>query len=253
MTGTRARLGRYALYQLWDYVFERGLLTLLLAAMTLGPQLFILRNIHGAAWGATENGAALARGTLAELALPLAAVAVIFAVNGISSQDRQKGYFRLLFSKPVGVGAYYAQDFVVRFLGVSALLAIVLVVFSLSSGAPFLAGFLGYTALVYVLLGGIGFLLSALVPAIVPFDGLALALVWVSSSMLLQLRRAYPERIPEELALVLPPVDKLDAARDAFIGGAGALPPGHLWWAIGYGLGCFVLGLLVLGRRELAR
>ncbi len=246
---SRARLSRYALYQLGDWAVERGLVTLLIVAMTTGPALYIMRDVHGAGWGAGPGGAALVRRTLADFALPVAFLPVLFAINGISSQDRQKGYFRFLFSKPVRVPAYYAQDFVVRFLGVIAVVAVAMLAVSLSSGASFPAGFLAYVAVVYALLGGLGFLLSALVP----FDGLALVLVWLASSALLGLRRAYPARVPEELTFVLPPVDKLDAARDAFVGGGAALPAGHLWWAVGYGLACFAVGLAVLGRRELAR
>jgi len=245
----RARLGRFALYQLQDYVVERGLITLLLVAVTLGPQLYILRDAQGAGWATKPGGETVVRALLADLALPLAFLPVLFAVNGISSDDRRKGYFRFLFSKPVSVPEYYAQQFGVRFAGVMAIALLSMLAFSLATGASFAWGFLGFVAVVFALLGGVGFLLSALVQ----YDGLVLVLVWIVSYRLLQLHHAHPKSVPQELTFLLPPVDKLEAARDALVGGGAALPAGHLWWMVGYGLACFVLGLVVLARRELAR
>lgn len=244
---SRARLGRYALYQLQDYLVERGLVTLLLVALTMGPTLWVLLSVPGSGGG--RDPLAVAQAALRDMATPIGTVAVLFAVHGISSLDRQRGYFRFLFSKPVSVPAYYAQDFVVRFAGATGVVSLALLVFALASGTPFQAGFLAYVGVAYALLGGIGFLLSALVS----FDGLALVLVWVASAVLLQLHARLPGRVPAVLVRALPPVDKLDAARDAFVGGVGAFPPAHLWWAVGYGLACFALGLVVLSRRELAR
>lgn len=246
---SRGRLLRYAPYQLWDYVLERGLITLLLVALTLGPPIAILRHEHGAGWALTAEGVRLIRRVLVDVAVPLATLIVLFAINGISSVDRQKGFFRFLFAKPVMVPAYYAQDLVLRFVGVLGIGMLSALAVSLTSGAPFPWNLVAYVALVFVLLGGIGFLLSALFQ----FDGLYLILVWIASAIVFQIRTEYPRWVPAPLTWILPPVDKLEVARNAWLGGVGALSTPHLWWVIGYGLGCFVLGLVALRRRPLAR
>jgi hypothetical protein len=246
---TRARLLRYAPYQLKDYVLERGLVTLLIVALTLGPPLGIVRHQRGPGWGTGGDGAALLARLLVDVAVPVASLTVLFAIHGISSLDRQRGYFRFLFSKPVSVAAYYAQEFVVRLVGVLTVAALSAGTVAMLGGGAFPGQLVAYVALTYALLGGVGFLLSALVQ----FDGLLLILVWLVAHTAIQVRRLYPHWIPEPVVRALPPVDKLDAARDAWLAGTGTFPAGDLLWAVGYGLACFVLGLVALRRRPLAR
>lgn len=245
---SRARLGRYALYQMRDYAIERGLVTALLLALTLGPPLFIVTHEQGPGWGRGAGGAAFIARILVDIAVPLSTLAVLFAVNGIASLDRQRGYFRFLFAKPLSVPAYYAQDFAVRFVGVLVVSALSGLTISVGSGGAFPWNLVAYVALVYVLLGSVGFLLSALVQ----FDGLVLVLVWFVSAIVFQIRASYPRWVPDAVVWVVPPVDGLDLARNAWLGGIGAFPAADLWWVIGYGAACFVLGLVVLRRRPLA-
>ena len=219
----RARLARYARYQLTDYLVERGISTAVLGAViVLAPLL-----LGGAA--ARESAPLLFADAVARVGL----LATLFALNGISSIDRQRGYFRFLFAKPVSVPRFYAQDYLVRFAGVLAI----------SSGL-----FAAFAALV----GGVGFLLSALTH----HDGIALVVVYVAATLVRAgtVVLAAGTRGAQALGYVsgvLPPFYRLDALRDALAAGT-APSTADLVWVLAYGLGCLAAGLLVLRHRPLS-
>jgi hypothetical protein len=233
------RLGAYAWWQLRDYLLERGLSTFVLGAvLVLAPVVLV-----GPA--AREAGPAVLGGTVGTFAM----LGTIFALNGLSSIDRQRGYFRFLFSKPVSVPRYYAQAFAVRFAGLLALAALLFGTFALLTRGALPLWALASVALTYLLVGGVGFLLAA----VTRHDGVALVAVLVATTLV----RAAASLSPgaggalRAAGAVLPPLHALDAARDALAGGT-APPAGVLVWVLSYGLGCLAAGLLVLRHRPLA-
>jgi ABC-type polysaccharide/polyol phosphate export permease len=177
----------------------------------------------------------------------------LFALNGISSTDRQRGYYRFLFAKPVGVPRFYAQDFLVRFVGLMLVAGVVFGAFALLARSPYPVWPVAHLALTYALVGSVGFLLSA----ITHHDGIALVLVYVGTTLVraggavLGWAGGGVAELLQYLSLVLPPFHLLDALRDALA--AGAAPrAGDLVWALAYGAGCFATGLLVLRHRPLS-
>jgi hypothetical protein len=239
----RGRVGDYARYQLRDYLVERGASTLVLGALVM--------LVPVALGGPESRGAApaLFTGALGSVAL----IGAIFALNGISSTDRQRGYFRFLFSKPVSVVRYYAQDLALRGVGLLGVSLVLFAAFALLTRGPVPLWALAYVALAFALVGGVGFLLAA----ITHHDGIALVGVLVATTLvragstLLGWMGRGPVEALQFVSTVLPPFHLLDPARDALARGA-APPVGLLVWVLAYGLGSFGAGLLVLRHRPLA-
>jgi ABC-type transport system involved in multi-copper enzyme maturation permease subunit len=240
-----ARLARYAWWQAQDYLLERALSTLLIGALLVLNVALQVREVVGDGPPAAATDALA--GSVLRLVLGLfAAVATLLSVNGLVSNDRQRGYFRVLFAKPVSVPRYYAQAFLVGGAGMLVVTAVVLALFALVVVPPRPAGALAYTALVYATLGGVGFLCSALFR----LDWLALLALWGSAEILHRLSAA-ARGWREALLWLLPPTEALDRAGDALLAG-GAPETSALARALAYGAICFVLGLVVLARRPLA-
>ena len=105
-------------------------------------------------------------------------------------------------------------------------------------------------ALTWILIGGLGFLLSSLMRR----DGAVLLVIWLLSWTLRSAAALPPENpMPRWLRVVawgLPPVDRLDAVRTAFYVGRDA-PTGALLHIVGYGLVALVLGIVIVRRRSL--
>ena len=175
----------------------------------------------------------------------LAFLGVLFATNGLVADDRRHGYYRLLFAKPVNVVAYYAAKFLVYGGGFLVVAAILLAAYSAVVEPFFPVTFLPTLALIYLALGGIGFLLSAAFR----FDWLSLAIVIGGSEVLwLLFRESGGWRA--SLLKLLPPVPLLDGVYQA-VRAERALPAGDRVWLVGYGLACLVLGLVVVRKRAL--
>jgi hypothetical protein len=241
----RARLGRYALWHLRDYLRDKGIATLI----TLGLVGY-LTHIPIMRARAQGLGGALMEQIADQAFISglkfLGFVGVLFATNGIVADDRRHGYYRLLFAKPVSVVEYYAQKWVVYGAGFLIVAAALLAIHGATVEPFFPRAFLPTLALVYVALGGIGFLLSAAWR----FDWLSLAVVLGLSDMLWLLFRDDPS-LPGSLVRLLPPVHLLDGLYRVVRKGGG-VAVGDVVWLGGYGMACFVAGLVVIRRRPLA-
>jgi ABC-type transport system involved in multi-copper enzyme maturation permease subunit len=98
----RARLGRYALWHLGDFIREKGIATLI----TLGlvgylTQIPIMR-ARSSGFSGPMMEQAEDQAFVSALKF-LGFVGVLFATNGMISDDRRHGYYRLLFAKPVSI------------------------------------------------------------------------------------------------------------------------------------------------------
>lgn len=239
----KARLARYTWWMLRDYAMERALSTALITVLMVTPAVVSARQTFGAAWGKT-GGPLVSVELLGSLLLVFAGAATLFAINGISSLDRKFGYFRFLFAKPLSIPRYYAVLFLVHGAGVLLILGTLYALWALDAGARMPPGAFLYVAIVYALLGGIGFFFSAMTQA----DGLLVVAVWAGSTLL---RGWYAGRdgITGAIVTVLPPVERLGELRRSLLDGSGA-DPTLVAWYVGYGAVCFVLGLVILHRRS---
>lgn len=242
------RLARYAPIQFMDYAIERGAVTLLLGAVIgLAMVLPIAKGLAESSVDPEQVRVVIQQFFLSTLGL-FCWFATITAVNGIVSNDRAKGTFRFLFSKPIGAIRYYAQAWLLHGIGVVLVISLLVGLFSVTVQPFFPPRLLIYVSVYYVLLGGIGFLFSAITRR----DAVAVVLFWLLSL-------AVRARIAGEtgfgwqvLNVLVPPSHKTTPMMGAILTGQ-PLDGGAVWWAIGYGLTCFAAGLVVLRFRPMAQ
>ena len=261
----RARLARYALWQARDYALERGLPTVVLAALFAFPGAMAVRGMirqFAEGHAAVRPSAVLRYGSLAaaqqaqvhDLGVALihqvvggvVFLAALLAIQGLASNDRKNGYFRFLFAKPVRPERYYGQAFVVHWASFGVALVLMLLLFGWVA-VPVISGRLvAAMMLVYLCYAGIAFLLTALSR----WDWLVLVGVAIASTALWT---KYGESASPlaKLLWLLPPLTKVEAVYAAATSTV-AMPWDTVAWLAGYGLACFVAGLFVLHRRRLA-
>jgi hypothetical protein len=240
----RGRLARYALWLLRDYCVDKAIptatLILLTVYLTLVPAI--------AAYGRPHNGAA-PRGFVEAFSLTVLISILegaLLATTGIVADDRKLGYFRFYFAKPVSAWRFYATKFAVYLGGFLLVFALLLVVHTFAVGLYLPPLLLPVAASMFIAVGGIGFLASA----IWKYDWVTLSTVVFFSTIMWEVWehatgwRALAVRL-------LPPIDRMGAVVGAATART-AVPMTDLWWLTGYGLVCFLLGLLVLRRRALA-
>lgn len=244
----KAGLLRYAPWQLRDYMRDRGLITFALATIIAGLAWLAWREqalAAGMAPRAMNRGQAA--GYIGSVFGFFAWFGTLTAVNGLASNDRTRGYFRLMFSRPVSVVWYYLQLWAINGLGLALVLSVLLGIFSVLVLPFYPAALLLWIAVYWIFLGGIGFLLSALTR----FDGMALVVLFLLSALL---RTAAGDasgtgaRIVRVVAL---PVDRAHAMLQPVLDG-GVLARDAVGILV-YGLVALTLGVLVLRWRELAR
>ena len=235
-----SNLRRYALWQLRDFLRDRGI-ALLLVGFLIG---FTIVGPFRAMGGTMDDRMAMRilSATLSQVAF----ISAFIALNGIISNDRKLGYYRFLFSKPVSIPAYYAQLFVVYFVGFLAVCAILLGIFAVFARPVSPFGPLAFCALVFLSFGGIAFLISSLFR----YDWPILAAVFLGSSILQAMWR-YDEGWRRMVLSVLPPVYKLPPLLPSILD-TGTVDTNSVLWLLGYSALCFAAGLVILRRRPFA-
>ncbi len=236
----RDNLRRYALWQMRDFGRDRAI-ALLIIGLALGVAIAApVRMMH---MPVTETSA---RQLLTISLQQIVFICAFVALNGIVSTDRKMGYFRFLFSKPVSIPAYYAQQFAIYFVGFLAVMAVLLGLFAifiypLSPVQPLI-----FCAIVFLSLGGIAFFIST----IFRFDWPILAAVFVGSSLLHSLWES-SDGWRKLVIAVLPPLNKLSGMLAPIMNG-DSLETNSILWLFGYSLLFFLAGIFVLRRRPFA-
>jgi len=241
------RLARYAPIQFMDYAIERGAVTLLLGVV-IGLALILPM-----AKGMDQNpDPERVRAGIQALFLSTLGLfcwfATLTAVNGIVSSDRAKGTFRFLFSKPIGAIRYYAQAWLLHGIGVVLVISLLVGLFSVTVQPFFPPRLLIYVSVYYVLLGGIGFLFSAITRR----DAIAVVLFWL---LTLAVRAGIAGETGfgwQVLNVIVPPSHTTTPMMGAILTGQ-PLDAGTVLWALGYGLICFAAGLAVVRFRPMAQ
>jgi hypothetical protein len=233
-------LRRYALWQFRDFGRDRAI-ALMIIGLALG--FMFVSPVKMMQVQITE---ASARQLVMVSLQQIVFICAFVALNGIVSNDRKQGYYRFLFSKPVSIPAYYAQQFVIYFVGFMAVMAILLGVFALmvyplSPVAP-----LTYCAIVFLSLGGIAFFISS----VFRFDWPILAAVFLGSALFHTLWEN-SDGWRKLVIAVLPPLNKLTSMLGTLLDN-GTIETNELLWLLGYSLMFFLAGLFVLRRRPIA-
>ena len=265
-----ARVGAYALWQLRDYVKDRGVPTFIVALLSgyLGLSPIIERmptradvvpagllarfGSAEAVYAArmVEFNHAFLRGILGTIVF----VGALFAMNGIVANDRKQGFYRFLFAKPMTPARYYGQAFFVHWVGFVAVMIALGLVYGVLIWPVLSRPLLLVIALMFVAYAGIAFLLSAAAR----WDWMSLVAVTVGSTFLWA---QYGESTHPlaRLLFLLPPLHRADEVYASVSGvpmyASGApivIPWSILAWLVGYGIACFAAGLVVLRYRRLA-
>lgn len=249
MSRRHARLGRYALWQLRDYFLNQGpstLLVVVLAAYITFVEVSGAAAQRSIAPRVDTLSDALVRQAFAQLVGFLVFLGALFATNGIVSNDRKFGYYRFYFAKPVSPPAFYGSLFAVHTLGFLLVAHLLWLLFALVvrpvGGAYFPLVALG----MFMAYGGIGFLLSALSR----FDWLSLLSVILAAQFAWGAWADAPG-VRGWIVRLLPPVHLTTPVYEAVAGTRGMPWPSFAWLA-GYGVVCFVLGLVTLRFKSLA-
>ncbi len=237
---TQSNLRRYALWQFRDFIRERGI-ALLVVGFLIG---FTVVGPFRAMGGNLDER--MSERLLAAVLVQVPFICAFIALNGIVSNDRKLGYFRFLFSKPVGIPAYYAQVFGIYFVGFLLVCAILLGIFSIFAHPVSLVGPLVFCALVFLSFGGVAFVVSSLFR----HDWPILAAIFLGSTILHSMWQ-FETGIRRMIMSVLPPIYNLPEMVPLLIRGE-PVDVNNVLWLLGYSALCFVAGLLVLRRRPFA-
>lgn len=245
---SRGRLGSYALWQMRDYLINKGIATALISGLMLFLAWSALQAATSMAGGGRGEGsiAMFLEMSFIEFMSNIVLFGVLFATNGIVSEDRKLGYYRFYFTKPVSVAAFYAQKFFVHVLGVLVMAALMLGVHSIVIEPRFPAAYFPVIAMTVIGLAGIGFLISALFT----LDWMSLFAIYAASQIGWTLYED-DAGVRGTLIRALPPVHRLREVYTAVARGE-PVPSEPLWWIFIYGAVCFVLALVVIARRRLA-
>jgi ABC-type transport system involved in multi-copper enzyme maturation permease subunit len=269
---SRARAGAYAVWQLRDYLKDRGLSTLVVAALSayLGwsmmtdaspmprptdatsAELLVRFGSAGAVYAArmAEFSFHFMRSMLGALIF----LGALFAMNGIVANDRKQGFFRFLFAKPLTPARYYGQAFVVHCVGFMLVIVLLALLYGVIVWPVLSLQFVLVVGLMFVAYAGVAFLLSAAAR----WDWLSLVAVSVAATFLWTKFGASTHPLAKLLYL-LPPLHRADEVYLAVSGtpvisaaGAPDVPWPLVLWFGGYGILCYIAGLVVLRFRRLA-
>lgn len=233
-------LSRYALWQFRDFGRDRAI-ALLIIGLALG--FTFVSPVKMMQVQITENSA---KQLISVSLQQIVFLSAFVTLNGIVSNDRKQGYYRFLFSKPVSIPAYYAQQFAIYFVGFMAVMALLLGVFALTIYPISPVAPLTYCAIVFLSLGGIAFFISSLFR----FDWPILAGVFLGSALLHTIW-ADSDGWRKLVIAVLPPLNKLSSMLGTLLE-RGTVETNDLLWLLGYSLLFFIAGLFVLRRRPVA-
>ena len=258
----RGRVALYGFWQLRDFFVERGLPLFIIAGLlgylTAAPMLPALhRNIASlpprlvAKWGGADAATAMLMKDFNTLFLRNFLGAVVFlgallAMNGIVANDRKQGHYRFLFTKPVAPWRYYGQAFLVHWAGYLCVMALLALIYGFLVWPVLSIPLVGVLALMFLAYAGITFALSAAAR----WDWLSLVTVTVAASFFWD--RFKDSTSPAAALLyLLPPLHRTSDVYLALAKG-DPVPWPLVEWFAGYGVACYLLGLIVLRHRRLA-
>jgi hypothetical protein len=233
-------LRRYALWQFRDFGRDRAI-ALMIIGLALG-----FTFVSPVKMMQVQITEASAKQLIMVSLQQVVFICAFVALNGIVSNDRKQGYYRFLFSKPVSIPAYYAQQFLIYFVGFMVVMAVLLGIFALTVYPLSPVAPLTYCAIVFLSLGGIAFFISSLFR----FDWPILAAVFLGSALFHTIWEN-SEGWRKLVIAVLPPLNKLTSMLGVLMNN-GSVNTNDLLWLFGYNLLFFLAGLFVLRRRPIA-
>lgn len=180
------------------------------------------------------------------LAMSLTLGALVL-MSGVVALDRERQYFRFLFSNPVAPWQFYLQRYLLSVIAFALVMMVIPLGFSMIvTEVPVLA--VAKSALLYGALYGA---LAMLAGALLNRDGIVLIGVVVITTVLQQIKAELPGWLGT-VADALPPIAAADAVRKAWLN-SGEADLGSLGLVVAYSLGMLAVALLLIRRTPLAR
>jgi hypothetical protein len=233
---------RYSRWHALDFAIERGIVLVLIALSVIVPASIAAFHVRDA-----DAPFMSAQEIYSLLGGQLTFLIAIMITAGMMAESRRSGTYRFVFSKPVSIPAYYAQQYVIWGLGLAAVDVLIAAAMTMTLGPVSPWGLVSSHLLGYVLLGGMTFFFSTFLR----HDWMVVAALWITTHFLLYEWKPRSAVLDVILAF-LPPILALDRAEAALI--AGNVPAlSEVALAAGYGLLFLVAGLVILDRREFAR
>jgi hypothetical protein len=243
----RGRLTKYAIYQLGDYMRERGVFVGLIGIIIGWGALLGIRGQYGIGWKTMDGASLLSEGVIRSALTQLSFFTVLLSVAGVVANDRKHGYFRLFFAKPVNVVRFYLQAFAAAWVGALLVMLILHGIWSLVAPAVAPWGTLRAMTFQFWVAGSTAFLMSTLVK----WDWVATGVLWGGSEIFREIYRNDSGAIAWLVRHFTAPTHVIGELRDAAYN--GTWPDNEkLTWALLYGAACMVLAVIVLRRRPLA-
>ena len=244
----RGRMTAYLRFQLQDFLLLRAGLPTVLVSM-FGYMLW-KQTGPSIDWN-SAMGQQFAIGVFRNLASVFITIGSFLGVARIVADDRANGYFRFLFSKPVSIERFYAQQWLLYGAGFVIIAGLLGLWFQAVTTTLPVPGLMVVMGLNWILLGGVGFFLSTCINA----DAPVLVVAYVVSTVLHSLKDApFSVMWPwlKQVTRLTLPVHKVDFIREQIYTG-GAVPWMHVIHVVAYGMIAFVLALVVLRRTSFAR
>jgi len=208
---TRGRLLRYSRYQLKDFAIERALTVVLLAAVNMIGPITTMQNLPAAARAAGLDSPVA--GQVIVIFGSLVVLAILFSGQELISRPRKQGYYRLVLAKPVDPVLFYGQLFLVHLIGTVLLLSLMAALFSVLA-FPVAIGHIALAAAIgFVLIGGVGFLISVFLN----HDSIVLILLVAASVLMKGYAADETGGLWPGVAKVLIPVDHLIALKPMLV------------------------------------
>ena len=253
---TPSRLLAHTRYVLQDYLLLRASLPIVLISFFAWMMIRQLVRVDRVRLQADPRFIAGMHETYGSFSAVVLYFTVFLAVIAVMTVDRTTGYYRFFFSKPVNVVSYYIHTFSVH----GATVCVVLALFALGwrSGLGW-GSFMPHESLhravytgviAFALIGGLGFGFGALSNADAALT--PLSFIFAISAQLTLADYTGPPRWLVTTAKILPPAADFEKTRK-LLDQARPVLGTPLWHVLAYGAGGWILGLLFLRRRPLAR
>ena len=110
----RPNLLRYARYHFTDFLMHRLTLPIILLAFVAALPTYLMTKNTAPGFMQSAQGINLAKQMFAQSITLYLPIGAFVAGVGVISLDRQQGFYRFFFSKPVNVLAYYVQTYLVH-------------------------------------------------------------------------------------------------------------------------------------------
>ena len=244
--------------RVWAYLFRFQLRDLLLYRATLPVAMavfvgwmIVTTDARGLDW-ASPRGSRLAFDIVRYVGQGMFInVAVFLGIARLVSDDRSNGYFRFLLSKPVSLERFYVQQWLAHGASLVIITGLLGIWLQANTTALPVGALMISMALAWILIGGVGFALTAATN----FDPLLLLVAWIGSKIAHTIKDVPDSPMwpwLQQVTRFTLPTHKLEYVTSELLAG-NPLPTMHAAHVAAYGAIGFVVAVILLRRTSFSR